>query len=62
MADRMTDSWLYMMEALAERQHDHDRLLLKDPYRLGWSCQLTGCGFFKPAEEFDGLAVFPCSV
>lgn len=35
----------------------HQHLLAKDPTRLGWKCEVSGCGFFKPAEEFDGLAV-----
>jgi hypothetical protein len=35
----------------------HQHLLAKDPTRLGWKCTAAGCGFFKPAEEFDGIAV-----
>lgn len=55
MVDHMRDSWLYMMEAPAGRRHDHDHLLMKDSRRLGWRCQVEGCGFFKPAQEFDGM-------
>lgn len=36
---------------------EHQHLLVKDPMRLGWKCEVAGCGFFKPAEEFDGIAV-----
>lgn len=61
MVDHVRDSWTYMMEGLAHRQHDHDHLLLKDPRQLGWSCRLAECRFFKHAAEFDGIAVLPCT-
>ena len=35
----------------------HQHLLVKDPTRLGWKCAAAGCGFFKLAEEFDGIAL-----
>ncbi|MCZ4510415.1 hypothetical protein O3Q52_19925 [Streptomyces sp. ActVer] len=49
------DSWLYMASAVASLQPKHDHLLAQDPLPLGWRCQVQGCGFFKPAGEFDGL-------
>ena len=36
---------------------EHQHVLAKDPMRLGWRCRLLECGFFKPAEEFDGMRV-----
>lgn len=59
MTDHARDSWLYMMEAVADRQRDHDHLLVKDPRRLGWMCRVAWCAFFKPAGEFDGIRLVP---
>ena len=42
---------------LGEWAEEHQHLLVKDPTRLGWKCEAAGCHFFKPAEEFDGIAV-----
>lgn len=42
---------------LGEWAEQHQHILVKDPERLGWKCEVEGCGFFKPAEEFDGIAV-----
>jgi len=41
---------------------DHGHVLAKDPMRLGWRCRLLGCGFFKPAGEFDDVTVLPGAV
>ncbi|MET4670820.1 hypothetical protein [Streptomyces sp. PvR018] len=49
------DSALYAMAQATPRVADHHHVLVKHPTRFGWSCRLEGCGFFKPAEEFDGL-------
>ncbi|WP_329376062.1 hypothetical protein [Streptomyces sp. NBC_01483] len=38
---------------------EHLHVLAKDPLRLGWRCGFEGCGFFKPAGEFDGIAILP---
>lgn len=42
---------------LGETAGAHQHLLVKDPMRLGWKCGVAGCGFFKPAEEFDAIRV-----
>jgi len=42
---------------LGEWAEEHQHLLAKDPTRLGWMCRVEGCGFVKPAEEFDGIAL-----
>ena len=42
---------------LGTEQLKHAHVLVKDPARLGWRCRLLGCGFFKPAEEFDGIRI-----
>ncbi|MFM9616846.1 hypothetical protein ACKI14_02650 [Streptomyces turgidiscabies] len=61
MVDHRMDGWLYMMSAVTAMTPLHDHLLMKDPLRLGWCCRLAGCGFFKPADEFDGITVLPCA-
>lgn len=43
--------------AMSSQELAHDHLLMKDPRRLGWRCQAEGCGFFKPAHEFDAMQV-----
>lgn len=53
--DHMTDSWLYLVTALAAMEPPHDHLLRIDPRRLGWRCQVEGCDFFKAACEFNGM-------
>lgn len=57
MVDHRMDSWLYIVEAVAAMKPAHDHLLMKDPRRLGWGCRVVGCGFFKSAREFDGIAL-----
>ena len=50
------DSMRYAFGPLMGREPlDHEHVLVKDPTRLGWQCRLLGCGFFKPAEEFDDV-------
>lgn len=57
MDDQWMESYLYVMTALAAQQPRHDHLLSKDPLRLVWRCRAEGCGFTKPAHEFDGIRV-----
>ncbi|MFG2970800.1 hypothetical protein ACGFZS_46780 [Streptomyces sp. NPDC048288] len=53
-----TDAMRYAYGPLLGREPlEHEHILAKDPMWLGWRCQLLGCGFFKPAAEFDGVAV-----
>jgi hypothetical protein len=52
------DSMVYAFgPLLGEWAEQHQHLLVKDPMRLGWKCEVAGCGFFKPAGEFDGMRV-----
>jgi hypothetical protein len=54
------DSMVYAFgPLLGEWAERHQHLLVKDPRRLGWKCEVPGCGFFKPAEEFDGIRLVP---
>jgi len=60
MVDHARDSWIYMMSAvtaMSSQELTHDHLLMKDPRRLGWRCQVERCGFFKPAHEFDAMRI-----
>lgn len=36
---------------------EHLHILVKDPLRLGWQCLASECRYFKPAGEFDGVAI-----
>lgn len=54
MIDHRMESWRFMGAAVS-RQPRHNHLLSKDPRRFGWSCQVEGCGFFKPAVEFEAV-------
>ena len=52
------DSMVYAFgPLLGEWAEPHQHLLVKDPMRLGWKCEIAGCRFFKPAEEFDGIVM-----
>lgn len=52
------DSMVYALgPLLGEWAEAHHHLLVKDPRYLGWKCEVAGCQFFKPAEEFDGITV-----
>lgn len=52
------DSMVYAFgPLLGEWATEHQHLLVKDPRHLGWMCEVAGCRFFKPAEEFDGIVV-----
>lgn len=53
--DHWMDSLLYSTPQGGPRPVDHSHVLTKSPLWLGWSCQLEGCNFFKPAGEFDGV-------
>ena len=39
--------------------NEHQHVLVKDPLRLGWRCDVPGCRHFKPAGEFDGIRILP---
>ena len=38
---------------------EHQHVLVKDPLRLGWRCDVPDCRHFKPAGEFDGIRILP---
>lgn len=44
---------------LGEWAAEHQHLLVKDLMRLGWKCEVSGCRYFKPAEEFDAMRILP---
>lgn len=51
------DSMVYALGPLLGEWAEHQHLLVKDPMRLGWKCEVMGCRFFKPAKEFDGIRI-----
>lgn len=57
MVDRQRDALRWVLDDLAAQDRRHDHLLIKDPYQLGWRCDVRGCRFFKPAHEFDVMRV-----
>lgn len=58
--NRSLDSMRYAYGTLVgEEPLEHAHVLAKDPQRLGWKCEVAGCGFFKPAGEFDGIRLAP---
>ncbi|MGW0577752.1 hypothetical protein ACWD25_17660 [Streptomyces sp. NPDC002920] len=59
MVDLRMDSFVYIATAVASLRPRHNHLLVKDPFRLGWHCEVAGCRFFKPAEEFDRVRTTP---
>lgn len=53
MGEQQTEDLRWVLRDLAAQNRVHDHLLVKDTYICGWRCQVDGCRFFKPAEDFD---------
>ncbi|MFD8771438.1 hypothetical protein [Streptomyces sp. NPDC059916] len=57
MSDQQREDLEWVLADLAAQRRPHDHLLIKDPYQLGWRCQVQGCRVLKPAQDFDDLRV-----
>lgn len=55
MSGHQRDALPWVLDDIAAQGKPHDHLLLRDPYQLGWRCQVEGCRFFMPPEEFDEI-------